>query len=295
MAEDLSFPIKEFVKDLFENPEIQPDFHDFWTGSPDSSSARRDPNGGYLFRFEFKFEEADDRLLFVATDRFGVGRESPPWKIYHKKPERDWQQIDRNYIVQSGSMSVHHPSRMIILASPPARDDPTETGSYAILKINRDGSLHKESYKSDQLPEKLKKIINSEAVHTIPEIKKIPLVAYLRSPQTKWRGTSEHGLAAQSLDPEDAPLLDSNYDVTWEEALALFHRLSNQKSSSLRPERKSRINSDASFPPIPETDTNSKSSQVSPIDQRGSKLSWLIISMVIVVIGLLLLIVKKRK
>lgn len=294
VAEDLSKPINLYLKSLFQDPEIKSDFRNYWTGSPDGTSAREDPNGGYLFRFDFRFEESNDVLAFVATDRFGVGRESPPWAIYQKTPAGQWQEIGRNEIFQSGGISVHHSSRIIIQAFPPDRHDPEERKTYVILKINEDGSVHKESYRSDQLNEEAREMIEKEAVPIVPEIEKIPLAAYLRSPQTEWLPLSKHGMAAQSLDPEDASLLASSKDLEWSQAVDLAKTLVDNPSES-EPQRPHTTSEPMPAPQVPEP-VKSPQTEPTPAEEPSSSTRWPVVAVVVVAaLGLLWVLLKKRK
>jgi hypothetical protein len=285
-AEDLSQPINQFVKRLFQGAEIQTDFREMWTGTPEASPSRRDPNGGYLFRFQLQFEGSNDTLLFIASDRFGdVRRNTPAWSVYQSTQQNPWRLVSTGEMLQSGGISVHHQSRTIIQEFP---DRFADGKTFVTLQINTSGSTEKKRYRSGEVIGDAKEIIEKAVVPSVLKIEKIPLITYLRFPQTEWRSLSEHGMVAQSLDPEDAPLLDSNYDVTWDEALALSHRLSAHKDSSVRPERQSRPGIDISLLQTPEADTTPASSKASPTEPTGSKAAWIsIVVLIAVLIGLL--------
>jgi hypothetical protein len=301
MAEDLSNPTNLYLEALFQDPEIKSDFRNYWTGSPDGTSAREDPNGGYLFRFDFRFEEGNDVLAFVATDRFGVGRESPPWAIYQKTPAGQWREIGKNEIFQSGGISLHHSSRTIIQVFPPDRHDPEERKTYVTLKINEDGSVHKESYRSDQLNVEAREMIEKEAVPIVPEIEKIPLAAYLLSPQAEWRPLSEHGMAAQSLDPADAPLLASSKDLEWSQAVDLAKTLTDNPSNPSEDQTGAHQSEQANPPFIPQQSaprkpTDQKPATSAPVGESPPPPRWPLVAAVIAAaLGLLWLLLKKRK
>ena len=69
--QDWSEATQRFVGELFESP----DFVERWRPViwEQASVGRPDPNGGYLFRFELKFDE-ESTFLFLGTDRF-AGRQ----------------------------------------------------------------------------------------------------------------------------------------------------------------------------------------------------------------------------
>lgn len=295
MAEDLSKPTNIYLEKLFQDPEIKSDFRNYWTGSPDGTSARDDPNGGYLFRFDFRFEESNEVLAFVATDRFGVGRESLSWSIYQKTPAGQWREIGRNEVFQSGGISIHHPSRTIIQVFPDRFD---EGKTYVTLKINEDGSVHKESYRSDQLNEEARKMIEKEAVPIVPEIDKIPLAAYLLAPEAEWRPLSEHSMAAQSLDPEDAPLLASSKDLEWSQAVDLAKTLIDNPSE-LEPQRPRDSSEPIPALQAPEPMMSPKAAQTPveefPVSPRWQLVAAVVAAVVAAALGLLWVLLKNRK
>lgn len=295
MAEDLSKPVNLYLKTLFNDPEIRPDFRDYWTGSPDGTSARDDPNGGYLFRFDLRFEESDDVLAFVATDRFGVGRESPPWAIYQKTTAGQWREIGRNEIFQSGGISVHHPSRTIIQVFPPDRDDPEGRKIYVTLKVKKEGFVEKNRYRSDELNEEVRELIEKAAVPVVSEIEKIPLAAYLRSPQLKWRPLSEHGMAAQSLDPADAPLVASSKGLEWSQAVDFAKALIDNPSDP-EPPRPRAPSEPLPQAPAPKKPTEHNSASTTPTEESPAPRRWPVVAVVIAAgLGLLWAWLKKRK
>lgn len=295
MAEDLTFPTNQFVKNLFENPEIQPDLHNYWDGSPDGTSARDDPNGGYLFRFEFQFKDGTDRFAFISTDRFGVGHESPPWSIFQKNQEGRWLKIAQNEVFQSGSIFVHQPSRAIIRKFPADLADPKELSTYVIMRIKEDGSIHKENFVSGRLEKDVRKMIENEADAYLPNIEKIPLAAYLLSPQTKWRMLSGYSLAAQSLDPGDVDLLSSSKNLEWSQAVKLAKQLAHSPSNPMEAEKPYLVDSTEAMPPAPEPKlaTDPKGKLSIPIAESIMSKLWTIVVVVVAALALLWKLLKK--
>lgn len=297
-AEDFSQPINLFVKRLFQGTEIQADFREMWISTPEASPSRRDPNGGYLFRFQLQFEGGNDTLVFVASDRFGdVRRDAPAWSIYQRTQQNSWRLVSTGEMLQSGGISVHHPSRTIIQAFPDRFD---EGKTFVTLHINTSGSTEKKRYRSEEISGDVKETIEKAVVPGVLKIEKIPLIMYLRSPQMKWRPISEHGMAAQSLDPEDAPLLASTSNVGWNEALKLLDALpklsSNAPINPLKSEPRSMANpSPLVQPHAPQKPVESKSTQT-PSEEPASSTPWsIIVVLIVAATGLLWLLVKSRK
>jgi hypothetical protein len=99
IAQQADEPVNQYLKDLFESPEIGPDFQERWepSSTEEYSTDRNDPNGGYLFRFQLQFEGSGDTLAFIASDRFGdLRHDAPSWFVYQKTSEDGWQEIGRN-------------------------------------------------------------------------------------------------------------------------------------------------------------------------------------------------------
>lgn len=220
VATDLSVPIHLFVRDLFENPETRIDFREMWTGTPNASGRRADPNGGYLFRFTLQFEGSDDLLVFLATDRFGdLPRSLPSWSIFQETSENSWKMLNVEVCLNSVGLLVYHPSRTFIQEFPDRFEEGKTSVSY---KVDRSGVVVENRYRSEVIPLQVKKMIEEEAVFVASKVEKIPLLTYLRSPQAKWRPISEHGMEAQSLDPDDAPYLASIMGLSWAAAVKLY-------------------------------------------------------------------------
>lgn len=286
-AEDLSVPTKIYANKLLLSEGIR----NYWTGSTDGTSARDDPNGGYLFRFEFHFETSNDVFAFLATNQLGSRHDIVSWTIYQKMPAGQWKEIT-NTIFQLGGISVHHPSRTIIQEFAPYRHDPEERRTYVLMEIKEDGSVHKESFQSDQLNEKTREFIDNQATSIAPKIEKIPLAAYLRSPQTKWLPMSEHSMAAQSLDPADAPLLASIKDLDWSQAVDLAKSLIDNplESEPQRPDASSE-----SMPQAPKP-IQSPQTESTSLDEPRSSTRWPVaVAMIVLALGLLRVLFKKRK
>jgi hypothetical protein len=96
------------------------------------------------------------------------------------------------------------------------------------------------------LDEATRTLIEKESELYNPKIEKIPLVAYLRNPDITWRAVSEHGLAAQSLDPGDASLLAGHWEVDWNQALQLFHLMNPQQVAKMKSVQNSTVSKTSS-------------------------------------------------
>lgn len=289
-AEDLSQPINLFVTRLFQDPGIRNEFREMWTSTPDASPSRKDPDGGFLFRVQLRFEGSDDTLVFLASDRFGdVRRDAPAWSIYQSMEHNSWSLVSAGEMLQFGGISVHHPSRTIIQEFPDRID---EGKTFITLKIDKFGSTEKNRYRSEEISGDVKEIIERADVSVMPKVEKIPLIIYLKSPQTQWRPLSKHGMVAQSLDPEEARLLASSSDVEWDEALKMLDSLLIQG-----------LNSASTFP---QTSEAAPKANVPPIvRQSGTKMAdeanstpipWgIIVVLILAAQGLLWFLLKKRK
>lgn len=297
-AADLSLPTNQFLNELFKNPEIRTDFREMWTTTPEASPSRRDPSGGYLFRFQLQFEGNNDTLVFIASDRFGdVRRDAPAWSIYQSTQQNSWRLVSAGEMLQSGEISVHHPSRTIIHSFPDRFD---EGKTIVTLKINMSGSTEKKRYRSEDISGDGKETIENEAVPCVLKIEKIPLINYLQSPQTKWRPLSEHGMVAQSLDSGDSFLLDSTSDVAWDEALKLLESLPNPSNRIQSGPLISKPESKAPIPfsgqPLSPKKVTEVKPEPTPSEESTSPTPWsIIIVLIVAVIGMPWFILKMRK
>lgn len=289
-AEDLSQPINLFVTRLFQDPGIRNEFREMWTSTPDASPSRKDPNGGFLFRVQLRFEGSDDTLVFLASDRFGdVRRDAPAWSIYQSMEHNSWSLVSAGEMLQFGGISVHHPSRTIIQEFPDRID---EGKTFITLKIDKFGSTEKKRYRSEEISRDVKEIIEKADVSLMPKVEKIPLIIYLKSPQTQWRPLSKHGMVAQSLDPEEARLLASSSDVEWDAALKILDSLLIQglNSASTVPQTFEAAPK-ANAPPIVRQSGTKK-----PTEANSTPIPWgIIVVLILAAQGLLWFLLKKRK
>lgn len=203
---------------------------------------RNDPNGGYLFRFELKFESGNDSLLFVATDRSGeISRGRPAWYVYRKQPRSAWKQIAINEMIDVDEFYVDHPTRTIVQHYPDGFGDGM---NFSTLKINPDGSVEKKYYPSEKIDDALRKKLEKQGSRFVPEVEKVTFGAYLRAPDLKWRPLDRsHAVAAQSLDVGDTALLAASSNLTWTGAVELGKALTNHPSESLLPARTNSVRS----------------------------------------------------
>lgn len=289
-AEDLSQPINLFVTRLFQDPGIRNEFREMWTSTPDASPSRKDPNGGFLFRVQLRFEGSDDTLVFLASDRFGdVRRDAPAWSIYQSMEHNSWSLVSAGEMLQFGGISVHHPSRTIIQEFPDRID---EGKTFITLKIDKFGSTEKKRYRSEEISGDVKEIIEKADISLMPKVEKIPLIIYLKSPQTQWRPLSKHGMVAQSLDPEEARLLASSSDVEWDAALKILDSLLIQglNSASTVPQTFEAAPK-ANAPPIVRQSGTKK-----PTEANSTPIPWgIIVVLILAAQGLLWFLLKKRK
>lgn len=289
-AENLSQPINLFVTRLFQDPGIRNEFREMWTSTPDASPSRNDPNGGFLFRVQLRFEGSDDTLVFLASDRFGdVRRDAPAWSIYQSMENNSWRLVSAGEMLQFGGISVHHPSRTIIQEFPDRID---EGKTFITLKIDKFGSTEKKRYRSEEISGDVKEIIEKADVFVMPKVEKIPLIIYLKSPQTQWRPLSKHGMVAQSLDPEEARLLASISDVEWDAALKMLDSLLIQglNSDSTVPQTFEAA-PEANAPPIVRQSAPKKASGA-----NSTPIPWgIIVVLIVAAQGLLWFLLKKRK
>ena len=289
-AEDLSQPINLFVTRLFQDPGIRNEFREMWTSTPDASPSRKDPNGGFLFRVQLRFEGSDDTLVFLASDRFGdVRRDAPAWSIYQSMEHNSWSLVSAGEMLQFGGISVHHPSRTIIQEFPDRID---EGKTFITLKIDKFGSTEKNRYRSEEISGDVKEIIEKADVSVMPKVEKIPLIIYLKSPQTQWRPLSKHGMVAQSLDPEEARLLASSSDVEWDAALKMLDSLLIQglNSASTVPQTFEAAPK-ANVPPIVRQSGTKKATEA-----NSTPIPWgIIVVLILAAQGLLWFLLKKRK
>lgn len=229
-AEDISPAVKTFVQEMLDTP----DFRERWKAVSweEHNILRNDPNGGYLFRFELKFERAKDSLLFVATDRNGDIRGGcPVWYVYRKQPGSDWKKIaTTNEMISVAEFYIDHPARTIIQHFP---DRFGEGMNFSTFKINADGSTEKKYYSSEKMDDALKSKLEKQGVRYVPEVEKVPFAAYLRSPDLKWRPLNPASeLAGQSLDAGDATLLAASTNLTWKQAVELGKSLTNSPAAA---------------------------------------------------------------
>jgi hypothetical protein len=294
VAETLPQPVDQFVGGLFESPEILPDFRERWNAIAWEfvSMERRDPNGGYLFRFSFAFNSSEDTFVFVATDRFGdVGRNAPAWTIYQKLPSSQWRKIAENVVLNQHSFWIHHASRTIIQTIPDRFDDGT---TYITLQVSIDGSIKTDSYRSENLSAQLREKFEKHSIPFAPTVQKIPLGALLSSPNVLWRPLdSSHSMAAQSLDPSDASILDSVGKIEWAEALQLYEKLVNQASLQDTQDQKAEFVQRSSSSPRHEPPIFSREPTG---QQRNPSIEWWGIGVMAAgIVGLLWVLMKARK
>lgn len=221
LAEDLSQPVNHYIKDRLE---VREGFQEVWKAVywGDYSSERNDPNGGYLYRFQYQFKGAKDTLVFVASDRDGSPRHDLlAWSIYQKTPQNEWGIIAVDAAVRVRAKSIQDEARTIVQVFPERFGD---RKTFTKLRINAEGTTELKSYQGEKPNAQIRSLFEDPALAQ-PNVEKIPLAAYLRSPKAGWRPLSEHGLAAQSLDPEDAPLLASVQGMDWAEAVKLCQAL----------------------------------------------------------------------
>lgn len=289
-AENLSQPTNLFVTRLFQDPGIRNEFREMWTSTPDASPSRKDPNGGFLFRVQLRFEGSDDTLVFLASDRFGdVRRDAPAWSIYQSMEHNSWRLVSAGEMLQFGGISVHHPSRTIIQEFPDRID---EGKTFITLRIDKFGSTEKKRYRSEEISGDVKEIIEKADVFVMPKVEKIPLIIYLKSPQTQWRPLSKHGMVAQSLDPEESRLLASISDVEWDAALKMLDSLLIQglNSDSTVPQTFEAA-PEANPPPIVRQSAPKK-----PSEANSTPIPWgIIVVLIVAAQGLLWFLLKKRK
>lgn len=148
--------------------------------------------------------------------------------------------------------------------------------------------------------QRLQAVIAAYPSSTKPVLEMVSLAEYLEQPNALWRTVDVSGqfnLRNQHQRADERERLKVLGKLTRSAAISALIKetASNQDSALVRPERKSRPGSDSASPPIPETHSTSASTQVALIDQRRSMQSWFIIFMAVAMIGLLLLIFKKRK
>lgn len=175
---------------------------------------RKDPNGGYLLRFPLQL--GNQTLAFIGSDRFGDSKRGfVPWSVYQRKENGQWIEIARNI-----GLSVH-----VFYVN-----DATHTifqyftkGNVGVFQIRSDGGIEQtrrvmpenELSASGDAPAKGKE----PGRLVIPDIEKVPLTAYLKSPDIQWRPYDrEYGIEAQSLDKEDKAILSKTGELTWKAA-----------------------------------------------------------------------------
>jgi hypothetical protein len=221
VASEISGAVAAYVHELFAAEY----FRGLWkmSGFP-----RNDPNGGYLFRFELTFTTQEQRLEFIASDRFGeTNRGIAWWNIYKMSAEGQWSKIATGVPLSVHEFYVNPATRTII--------QPYPRGKFSTVKIGRDGSIQ-QKYHS---PADEDATAQDEAILTgipfKPTVEKVPIAAYLRSPDAEWRLLDHNSAAsAQSLDAGDAPLLALGGDLSWIEALGLVQALPSGLNQPVR-------------------------------------------------------------
>ena len=212
-------PVIEHVRELIATPEFRERWNPvLWEGY---SSGRNDPNGGYLLRFAFTLGVSERPLYFVASDRFGETNKSlPAWDVYRVSADARALKVANGVALSTHGFFVD-PSRR-------ALTQPFADGSSLVLHIARDGSVRQER-RSSAPDGRVEEIVTGDASLSsrfVPEVEKIPLAAFLRSPQAQWLPLRRDlSVAAQSLDTADEPLLRVGADLSWSDAVTLVQSL----------------------------------------------------------------------
>ena len=215
-------PVIEHVRELFATPEFRERWNPvLWEGY---SSGRNDPNGGYLLRFAFTFSAGERPLYFVASDRFGETNKSlPAWDVYRVSADARALKVANGVALSTHGFFVN-PARR-------ALTQPFSDGSSLVLQVARDGSVRQEKHSAP--PDGVAEEPVTGDAHLgsrfVPEVEKIPLAAFLRSPQAQWLPLRRDlSVAAQSLDTTDEPLLRVGADLSWSDAVTLVQSLPSE-------------------------------------------------------------------
>lgn len=286
--QDWNEATQRFVSELFESP----DFVERWrpVAWEQASSERTDPNGGYLFRFELKFDE-ESTFLFLGTDRFA----GPSWSVYRSDQHGGVERISEPFAVQLDPRQVyldlenrrilrHHPTDLGPLAS----RDPA--WSFSVLTFDNDRTIDTEYFAAKDLDDEGSERLRESGRLFSPEIEKVPLAAYLESPGIAWSSLdSDRSFASQSLDPDDADLLQEHGNLLLEDARELARKDLGMKISNDR-----RVGSDLPFDQVPEArpEEGGREAPSNEVGEKSEIPSWPLVLGAIAVLGVAVILVR---
>jgi len=203
--------IASYVQELF----VVEDFRSLWKSY---NTARTDPNGGYLLHYSLQFDSAEPALEFIASDRFGeISRNRPAWNIYWRKGDDQWSKLASGVMLSSDEFYINDASRTISQRFP--------NGALSTLQIKPDGTIEQKYYSPSEADSVF---VDAKGLGKLvqPQIEKVPLAAYLHSPDIHWRPLDrQRGVEAQSLDDGDAELIAMARDLPWNDAVVLAQTL----------------------------------------------------------------------
>jgi hypothetical protein len=198
---------------------LSPDLRSLWTGTGEGTAAREDPNGGYIFKYEFSFGNHSEKYLFVASDRFGP-RFGLMGSVYCTTKDGSWNKMRGTLFIHEKFVYMDNAKRYFTRLDP---DRFTESMTCEVSDFSVSGMIRVSEYRVEQPSEGDVQKLLPEENKVIPEIYKVPLAAFLRNPDVEWRRYNiNFTAAAQSLDEGDRDLLAGNMEMSWKEAEALF-------------------------------------------------------------------------
>lgn len=216
-ASDSGDVLAAYVQTLFADE----DFRERWNPVlwESHSSLRNDPNGGYLFHFTLDFGTSSKVYHFTSSDRFGDPRgQAPAWNIYTKSEDDSWHEIATGIEISAREIYVDDSSKTTVQHYP--------DGSFRTLQFGQPGNVQEKYFSVADTSDATREKLRSLGRVFEPQIEKMPLAAYLRTPAVKWRTLDrQHGIEAQSLDLGDESLLKLGNGLTWVKAKSLAYSL----------------------------------------------------------------------
>ena len=218
-------PVLDFIGTLLEKPNTLTN----WIGE-----IKIQPNGGYIFRFNFDLDGDGENELFLGSSTDIENDKACSWSVYKIDLSGNSQLIATDLIF--------HPVRGFYLTSQQGRPQiksvfvkPPDFGSFNIYTLGADGKLgastkvltasELNTFMSDKLAEQQ---LGLGQLKT-PTVQKILLADFLKNQQVQWRAyKADLAIVSQGSDPADASILGSAQDFMIEDAKTLLQSRQGQ-------------------------------------------------------------------
>lgn len=205
-------PILDFIGSVLNDSETLTN----WAGEESSQ-----PNGGYLYKFEYDIDSDGKSDLFLSSSISRCDK-SCSWTVYIQNQNGTYTKVGNGMLIapEPGFLSTQSPSGRPQIVTTFIVG--TDSGITDIQELSVQGSLvlTRQQLDKDQIANYKG---NQNGTKVKPAVKKVLLAEYLKVQSPQWRSYDKNfGPTAQQNDPADANALSYADDFMFEDAQSLL-------------------------------------------------------------------------